>query len=254
MIIHDISLPVSEALVVWPGDPAIHITQPSHLDKGDEATVSRLDIGAHTGTHVDAPCHYIRGGPGIDSLDLNTLVGSALVVEIPSNGNISVEVLEELAIPPETRRVLFRTTNSELWLADKSLFQGFRRYLRGRCAMACGLRSSTRRCRLPFSGSVQPVGAHASLFAECRSHHCGRIEPGRDSSRYVHSGVPPLEIGRDRRLTCSGNSHRRREGLLTAIRFQTSATVFLERVDLKPALHFLMQGINQWWGERHKAA
>ncbi|MGB6065821.1 MAG: cyclase family protein [Desulfomonilaceae bacterium] len=122
MIIHDISLPVSEALAVWPGDPAIHITQPSHLDKGDEATVSRLDIGAHTGTHVDAPCHYIRGGPGIDSLDLTTLVGSALVVEVPSNGNISAEVLEELAIPPGTRRVLFRTRNSELLLADNGAF------------------------------------------------------------------------------------------------------------------------------------
>ena len=83
MVIHDISLPISEALVVWPGDPAIHITQPSHLDKGDKATVSRLDMGAHTGTHVDAPCHFIRGGLGIDSLDLNTLVGPALVVEAP---------------------------------------------------------------------------------------------------------------------------------------------------------------------------
>jgi arylformamidase len=115
MIIHDISLPVSESLVVWPTDPAIHITQPSHLDKGDKATVSRLDMGAHTGTHVDAPCHFIRGGAGIDSLDLNTLVGPVLVVDVAVSGNLSADLLKGLAIPPLTQRVLFHTSNSKLW-------------------------------------------------------------------------------------------------------------------------------------------
>jgi arylformamidase len=122
MVIHDISLPISETLVVWPGDPAIRITQPSHLDKGDKATVSRLDMGAHTGTHVDAPCHFIQGGLGIDSLDLNTLVGPALVVDVPVNGNLSVEVLKGLAIPPQTQRVLFRTSNSKLWAKGEPAF------------------------------------------------------------------------------------------------------------------------------------
>lgn len=122
MIIHDISLPVSEALVVWPGDPAIHITQPSHLDKGDKATVSRLDMGAHTGTHLDAPCHFIRGGVGVDSLDLTTLVGPALVVDVTTDGNLSADLLKGLGIPPRTRRVLFHTRNSKLWLRDEPDF------------------------------------------------------------------------------------------------------------------------------------
>jgi arylformamidase len=122
MIIHDISLPVSESLVVWPSDPAIHITQPSHLNKGDKATVSRLDMGAHTGTHVDAPCHFILGGAGIDSLDLNILVGPALVAEMPANGNLSAEVLKGLSIPPRTQRVLFHTSNSKLWAKGEPSF------------------------------------------------------------------------------------------------------------------------------------
>jgi arylformamidase len=122
MVIHDISLPVSEALVVWPGDPAIHITQPSHLDKGDKATVSRLDMGAHTGTHVDAPCHFIRGGAGIDLLDLNTLVGPALVVEVRADGNLSADLLKGLAIPAGTQRVLFQTHNSQLWSSGEPGF------------------------------------------------------------------------------------------------------------------------------------
>jgi len=111
--IYDISLPISESLVTWPGDPPIHITQPYHLDKGDEATVSRLDMGAHTGTHVDAPVHYIPGGSGVNELDLHTLVGPALVVHALEADALSADVLDALPIPPGTERVLFRTRNSE---------------------------------------------------------------------------------------------------------------------------------------------
>lgn len=115
MPIYDISLPISESLVVWPGDPPIHVTQPSRLDRGDVATVSRLDMGAHAGTHVDAPAHFVRGGIGVDGLDLDLLVGSALIVHAPEVDALSAEVLEGLAIPPGTKRLLFRTRNSEWW-------------------------------------------------------------------------------------------------------------------------------------------
>lgn len=121
--IYDISLPVSEALVVWPGDPAIRITQPSHLERGDLYTVSRLELGAHTGTHVDAPAHFVRGGAGVDRLDLDLLVGPAQVVHVPEAGVLTPEVLESLSIPPGTDRVLFRTRNSECWNGGE---KGFR--------------------------------------------------------------------------------------------------------------------------------
>lgn len=122
MPIYDISLPISESLVVWPGDPAIHITQSSHIDRGDTATVSRLEMGAHTGTHVDAPAHFIRGGAGVESLDLDLLVGPALVIHALEQDVLSVEVLEELAIPPGIERLLFRTRNSERWSQGKGEF------------------------------------------------------------------------------------------------------------------------------------
>jgi arylformamidase len=123
MQIHDISLPISESLVVWPGDPPVRITQPLHLDRGDEATVSHLDIGAHTGTHVDAPAHFVRGGSGVDALDLNVLVGPALVVHALEVDALSADVLATLPIPPGTERVLFRTRNSELWARGEHKFQ-----------------------------------------------------------------------------------------------------------------------------------
>lgn len=122
MTIHDISLPISEALVVWPGDPGVNITQTAHIDRGDAATVSRLELGAHTGTHVDAPAHFIQGGAGVESMDLGALVGLALVAEAKEVDLLTADVLAELAIPLGTERVLFRTRNSELWTRDKQTF------------------------------------------------------------------------------------------------------------------------------------
>jgi arylformamidase len=123
--IHDISLPVSESLVVWPGDPPVHITQPAHLDRGDPYTVSRLEIGAHIGTHVDAPAHFVRGGAGVERLALDVLVGPARVVHIPEAGSLTDEVLEGLSIPPGTERLLFRTRNSKRWSGEQGFWEEY---------------------------------------------------------------------------------------------------------------------------------
>ena len=60
--IHDISLPISESLAVWPGDPHVTISQSRDIAKGAEVTVSQLSLGAHVGTHVDAPMHFLAEG------------------------------------------------------------------------------------------------------------------------------------------------------------------------------------------------
>ncbi len=122
MRILDISLPISESLVVWPKDPPIRITQPRHFDKGDHAVVSHLDLGAHSGTHIDAPAHFIPGGADLDSIPLDRLVGPALVVHVPDADLITPQVLDTLGIPLGTRRILFRTRNSELWADGHTLF------------------------------------------------------------------------------------------------------------------------------------
>jgi arylformamidase len=122
MPIYDISLPVSESMVTWPGDPMVRISQRSHLDRGDVATVSRLDLGAHSGTHVDAPVHFIPGASGVDALDLDVLIGPALVVHALEHDALSAVALEGLAIPPGTERVLFRTRNSDRWARGERQF------------------------------------------------------------------------------------------------------------------------------------
>ncbi len=122
--IYDVSLPITEALPVWPGDASVRVTQVSHLKRGDAATVSRLDLSAHTGTHVDAPAHFVPGGTGADTLDLNLLVGPALVVETDA-AQITPAVLRALDIPAHTQRVLFRTRNSTLWESARDFREDF---------------------------------------------------------------------------------------------------------------------------------
>jgi arylformamidase len=122
MPIYDVSLPISESLVVWPGDPPVRITQPAHLDRGDVVTLSRLDMGAHTGTHVDAPAHFVAGGLTVDGMDLEVLVGPAWVIDAREADLLSAEVLARLGIPPGVERVLFRTRNSDRWMLGGDKF------------------------------------------------------------------------------------------------------------------------------------
>jgi arylformamidase len=121
-MIYDISLPISGALAVWPKDPAVRITQPRNFDLGDHAVVSRLDMGVHTGTHVDAPRHFIPGAATLDQISLERFVGPALVVYVPEADVLTRDVLEAHSIPQGTERILFRTRNSDLWAQDTTTF------------------------------------------------------------------------------------------------------------------------------------
>ncbi|HEY4723154.1 MAG TPA: cyclase family protein [Anaerolineae bacterium] len=123
MTIYDISLTLSNALPVWPGDPPINLYRVLDMSQGDLYTVSRLECGVHTGTHLDAPMHFIRDGRGVDTLDLNVLVGPCEVVYAPDAKVIDAALLDQLHLPAGTTRVLFRTRNSESWARGETSFQ-----------------------------------------------------------------------------------------------------------------------------------
>lgn len=113
--IYDISVPISNTLVQWPGDPPVCIERTLDLHQGDPATVSFLHMGSHTGTHVDAFSHFKREGQSLDAMDLSLYVGPALVIEIEDPRCIT---LGELQRNPsfldlrKAQRVLFKTLNS----------------------------------------------------------------------------------------------------------------------------------------------
>jgi arylformamidase len=122
MKIFDISVPISPKLPVYPGDPAVSIEPMLRIAKGDDANVSLLAFGNHTGTHVDPPLHFIPGGKPVDQLDLNVLCGRARVVDFTRlKTHITAADLERAKIPARVTRVLFKTRNSATW--DRAEFQ-----------------------------------------------------------------------------------------------------------------------------------
>ncbi len=112
----DVSLSIDEDLLVWPGDPPVEVVPRLRLSRGDPANVSELQIGTHTGTHVDPPIHFIDGAAGVDRIPPDLLVGRATVVELrDAKGEIPPERLGGLELPHDVDRVLLKTGNSSLW-------------------------------------------------------------------------------------------------------------------------------------------
>ena len=121
MKIYDVSVPISGETPVYAGDPNVDIQLKLSIAAGDNANVSQVCMGVHTGTHVDAPNHFIEGKKKVIDLDLETLIGRCRVVELGSDVmSVEPKHVDDLE---GVERVLFKTRNSEFW-AD--LAQGFR--------------------------------------------------------------------------------------------------------------------------------
>jgi arylformamidase len=117
--LHDISVPIHAGMHVYDGNPGFRLELVSSIAAGAHANVSRLDLGVHNGTHVDAPLHFIDGGAGTESLDLETLIGPAQVIDATSvSGYLDAEALGSLSFPSDLARILFKTSNSRLWSRD----------------------------------------------------------------------------------------------------------------------------------------
>lgn len=124
MKIYDISLTVTPKLPVWPGDPNIVIERVSKMEEGEHNNVSRMAMGVHVGTHVDAPYHFIADGKTIETLRLDVLMGPAQVVELPDEcGLVNAEYLQKAGIAEGVERLLLKTRNSRYWTQPGLPFQ-----------------------------------------------------------------------------------------------------------------------------------
>ncbi|WP_173921525.1 cyclase family protein [Agromyces sp. Marseille-P2726] len=92
----DLSHPIESGMQVYPGDPGVHLAPALELER-DGAAVTRLDLGSHTGTHVDAPAHTVAGGRTMAEVALDELVGEALVLHVDGLGDRATYGLPELA-------------------------------------------------------------------------------------------------------------------------------------------------------------
>ena len=115
MKIYDITVPIHAQMPVYEGDPGVKIDAWSAFAKGDSSNVSMLNFGAHTGTHVDAPAHFIEGARKIDALSLEVLIGPARVIRVPDDlTEITPEFLQGCDLSG-VERVIFHTRNSAFW-------------------------------------------------------------------------------------------------------------------------------------------
>lgn len=124
MTIYDISLAISPSLPVWPGDPSVELKLVASMDNGDPYNASRLSLSVHTGTHVDAPHHFLNDHHSVDALPLEVLTGPCYVTQLPDDvDEINAEVLERMSFGEGTTRLLFGTRNSKIWAKGENRFQ-----------------------------------------------------------------------------------------------------------------------------------
>lgn len=113
MIIHDISLTLATGVVVWPKDVPYQRRLRGSIEHGDHSNLSQVDMSAHTGTHVDAPLHFVPDGYGVDEIPLDHLYGRAYVADCRAMPIITGDVLKK-RVPQDTKRLLLKTDNSQL--------------------------------------------------------------------------------------------------------------------------------------------
>lgn len=107
---------------VYEGDAPMKFDFLRDMRKGDNLTLSVYSMGAHSGTHVDAPMHFIADGAPVDRVELDRMMGAARVIEIPD----SVQAIDAAELNRHhwsgATRVLFRTRSSHRGWMDSTGF------------------------------------------------------------------------------------------------------------------------------------
>ena len=107
----DISVPIRDGMVHWPNNAPVRVEQVTAIARGGRSNTSRLSLGVHTGTHVDAPVHFLPGGAGVDAIPLDALVGVARVIEIHDPVQVTIDELQAAGVCAG-ERILLKTRNS----------------------------------------------------------------------------------------------------------------------------------------------
>ena|SRR5579864_4380368 len=108
----DISIPLRNGMVNWPGDAPFSRIETLEIANGDVCNLSQFASSVHIGTHMDAPRHFLADGHGIETMPIAATVGPARVIAIHDPELIRVAELEQHRLS-RSERVLFKTRNSE---------------------------------------------------------------------------------------------------------------------------------------------
>ena len=119
MAIYDVSVPLRPGMPTYAGEPGPQLEVLKQIARGDSANVTALSLGSHTGTHVDAPHHFLDGLSTVEAIPLEALIGPAQVIELTEQRHITADDLEAASIPAGTTRLLLKTPNSRFWNDDE---------------------------------------------------------------------------------------------------------------------------------------
>lgn len=104
----DVTLPMDMGMPRWPGDPEFEVSRVCDMSRGDSCNVSKVTLCVHTGTHIDAPCHYVQGGAGVEAAPLDVLMGRGRVLQCDDQVAVRRGWLEEQGIEAG-ERLFFKT-------------------------------------------------------------------------------------------------------------------------------------------------
>jgi arylformamidase len=112
----DISIPLSPATPVFPGDPPVEIETVSSIECGHDFRLTKVSMSTHSGTHIDTPSHLFSNGAQTEDINLNDLVGPVHVIEFDSSRPITALDCSRLDFPISTSRVLIKNKTPDGWI------------------------------------------------------------------------------------------------------------------------------------------
>lgn len=107
----DISVPLRDSMVQWPGDPVCRIERVRKMEQGDMCNLTHLSMSVHTGTHMDAPRHFLPDGITMEQMPMEPVIGRCRVIEFDVEDQITADDLKNLRLLAG-QRLLFKTRNS----------------------------------------------------------------------------------------------------------------------------------------------
>lgn len=111
-MLYDITRTITPAMAVWPGDTAYSHRWLGRLERGDSVNLATITLSIHTGTHVDAPLHFLADAPTITEVALENYIGVARVVEIDATGPLAPEDFAHVDFTG-VERLLIKTPGSQ---------------------------------------------------------------------------------------------------------------------------------------------
>jgi arylformamidase len=120
----DVSVSLRSGMVHWPDNPPVRIERALNIEHGDVANVSEISMGAHTGTHMDGPLHFVREGKGLDEMPLEATMGLARVIEVSDPESIKPDELDPHGLR-RNERILFKTQNSARHWSTEDFIKDF---------------------------------------------------------------------------------------------------------------------------------